>query len=103
MEPIREYVMNVVVNDYGYADLIVREVSEWAASENVAVTTAAIVAALADLVKCGLIGCFAYSQEKKQFERADFSADDKEQLFLITDLGKGTLRKESDSSRPSNQ
>jgi hypothetical protein len=92
LDAVKDYVINVVANDYENLELITKEVSSWASSEGRSVTPALIVDAISELVKEGLVGCFRFSTSSGKYETTDFKRDKTEELwFLISSSGKKLL------------
>lgn len=88
----REYVLNVVANDYESLDMVIAEVSEWANEEGKRLNTPAITEALFSLVDDGLIDCFVYRPEKSCYERSSVNKNrGGEYWYYVSELGKRSL------------
>jgi hypothetical protein len=89
---IKDYVINVVANDYENLALIVDEVSAWASKEQVAVTRVAILHALHALIGEGLVDSYRFSQSSGQYEPADLASSNLDELwFYVSKRGKARL------------
>lgn len=89
LDIFRGYVLNAVANDYENADLITKEVAQWALEEKKSFSHDMLIRALSTLIQDGLIDCYRFSQSKGNYERCEFEIGKLNDLwFYISKKGK---------------
>lgn len=92
LEDAREYVINVVANDYESIATVRAEAIEWAAEAGKDLSESAVAEALFGLVGDGLVDCFEYRPEKNRYEKASLDPSRVGQYwYFVSKLGARSL------------
>jgi hypothetical protein len=86
---IRELVICAAADDYEDFEMVVNEVTRWAAEEGTASNRQTIFEKLREVITDGFMGAYVYSQESTKFEPAECSLENLDELwFYVTAKGK---------------
>jgi hypothetical protein len=96
LDRIRDYIINVVANDYENFGLIVDEVSAWASKDGMAVSPEEIMQALTSLVSDGLVDSYQFSHSSGGYELCDLASSNlTDRWFYVSKTGKAHLNAQS--------
>jgi hypothetical protein len=88
-QTIRELVVCAAANDYENFEMVVKEVTRWAAEEGTDSNRQTIFERLSELITDGFMRAYVYSRESARYEMAECSRENLDELwFYVTDKGK---------------
>jgi hypothetical protein len=91
-EEVREYVINLVANDYESMATVRDEAIKWAVEEGKDLSESAVVQALLDLVRDGFVDCFEYRPEENRYEKTSLDPSRIAQYwYFVSKLGARSL------------
>lgn len=93
---ITELIKDAIANDYEHFEMIMTEVSAWAAESGIFVSREEVAVLLLQLVRSGMAASYALSPHSVDAEPCAPQIADPSCYFLLTQAGKRLLMPEND-------